>query len=72
MGLPEGMLVRKAEVINVVCVTCVGGSGTEKDPARHVYQYYLPNGVKVGEIDSRYVDLNSGKVLSDTSSANMR
>lgn len=44
-------LLRGAKLIDVIQIELTRGHGNEKNPARKVLAFYLPNGNYVGEID---------------------
>lgn len=52
-------VIKKAVIREVIQITARIGTGTQENPVRDVCQYYLPNGVKIGEVDVNYLFNNS-------------
>ena len=44
-------VVKKAELIQVIQIEITRGNGTEKNPVRRVYVFFLPKGDYIGEMD---------------------
>lgn len=63
--------IREVGMVNVICIQMVIGDGTQENPARQVYKFYLPSGKEIGVVDADYFSVMV-KASSEAFSAKIR
>lgn len=63
--------IREVGMVNVICIRVLTGMGTQENPSKQVYKFYLPSGKEIGVVDADYFSVMA-KASSEAFSAKIR